>query len=127
MIYFNYYVHSINNEAAYMFFVYNNLSVYSTSTGVYLKEAISIPSKELASHNTSIINYNWIENDGELYLLDVVDLLLDLVDISNRFRKRASRFVYSNFLKHLERAEGNELCDVSDSYNLSQTLRNYFL
>ena len=53
--YFNYYVHSVNSEAVGMFFVMHNRAIYSTSTALFLKEAITNGNKLLISFNPSIV------------------------------------------------------------------------
>ncbi len=51
MGYFNYYVHDVNTTAVDIFFAYNNRAIYSTSTALFLKEAIGTGNKLLVSNN----------------------------------------------------------------------------
>ncbi len=113
--YFNYYVHTVNSEAVDMFFILNYRTIYTTSAGLFLKEAISKGNAQLVSHYTG--------TDGQVYLLDLLDRLLIYEAKTSSFKKYASSFVYRDYLALLERSDGDEFCAVSDSYNYSQAIR----
>ncbi len=122
--YFSYYVHTVNREAASMFFTLNNRAIYAASAALFLKEAIGTGNKVLMSRNTS--NFACclqVDGDGKMYLLDVMDQLLTIESACSNFQKHGSRWVYGGYLPLADRADGSEFCAISDSYNYSQTLR----
>jgi len=55
--------------------------------------------------------------------MDVVHNLLGIENECKKFLVKGSRQIYPNALSLMERAETNEFCALSDSYNYSQTLR----
>ncbi len=129
-IYFNYYVHSVNNEAVDMFFVFQNRGIYTTSAALFLKEVIANGNKELSMRNTSMqiaSFHHTIDGDGKLYMMDLVDRLTEIEKKCNEFAKSASHAIYGDFLSLQARAETSEFCGISDSYNYSQTIRTSLL
>ena len=59
-----------------------------------------------------------------MYMMDIVNDWQSIERQLNAFRKTATETVYSSYLDLLNRADSSQFCNVSDSYNFSQTLRN---
>ena len=124
--YFNYYIHSVNREAVSMFFIIHNRAIYAASSALFLKEAIANGNKTLVSTNSSNVilhNVTLIENNGEMFLMDVIRELLTIEKRCNEFQKFGSHAIYGNYLALAARSDTMEFCAISDSYNYSQTLR----
>ena len=56
-------------------------------------------------------------------LLDLLDELSLIMKKSRDFQKTGYKTAYRRFIELLKRTESSEFCDVSDSFNFSQTIR----
>jgi len=115
MCYFNYYVHKINAEIVTLYYKQYKRYVMMLSLSLTLQESIKTGNKQLAGNNPN-------PNDHEYYLMDAVNEIIEATAKEQEFAKRAQRSIYKNYLDLLKKADSDDFCNVSDSYNASQTI-----
>jgi len=115
MCYFNYYIHDVSAQIVKIYFNSYQRIMMQHSLSLIAKQAILTKNKELVGNNPD-------PNSYAIYLMDGVNILHESNYKEREFAKTASKAVFGNFLKLLERASSSEFCAVSDSYNSSQTI-----
>jgi len=115
MCYFNYYIHDISAQIVKIYFNSYQRAMMQHTLSLVSRRAVLIGNKEMASHNPD-------PNSNAIYLMDAVNLLQEANYKEQLFVKSASKSVFGEFLRLLERASSSEFCAVSDSYNSSQTI-----
>jgi len=115
MCYFNYYIHGINEQTVSIYFTLYKRYIMLQTLSLNLRESILSENKARALTNPNPEN-------NEIYLLDGVNAILEATAKEQEFKKKAPYQVFGNYLDLLDRAESDEFCAVSDSYNASQTI-----
>jgi len=115
MCYFNYYVHQINEEVVTIYYSQYKRYVMLLSLSLILQESIKTGNKQLACNNPN-------PNNHEYYLMDAVNAIIDATAKEQEFIKTAQKSVYKNYLDLFKKADSDDFCNVSDSYNAFQTI-----
>lgn len=114
MSYFNYYIHTINEQIVRIYFTTYNRYTLTVELSLCLHEALLTGRKELALTNPNPSN-------NQVYLMDAVNFLSEANKQEIQFIKVASKRVFGDYIDIIERTDKN-FCEVSDSYNASQTI-----
>lgn len=118
-------MHAVNEEAVNFFFILNERTINTSIIRNFLKQTLATGNKMWIGYNTgkNILMIIFIVNDGQKYMMNVIDESISIEQTIKDFQKTAPSSIFGDYLSLNAAMDTNAFCNLTDTYNYYQTLR----